>query len=648
MIRPIDPVSLVRPEMRRLSAYHLDLSPCRHKLDQNEVPWDLPRRIKLAVTEGLLAADWARYPDFHGDDLRRDLGRMHGWPWEGILVGNGSNELLATALEALVAPGTEVIGGEPSFGLYRMFVQRSGGVPRFLLRPDLRRPALLMDEIEAEVERNPRRPVLLCTPNNPTGDALPPEWVAALLERLEGPLLLDNAYGEFCRYDYRPLLSRYPHLLLFRTFSKAWSLAGLRLGYLMARPALVAELIKVKLPYNLGHAAALAGRAVLAEDAEAKRRVRVIIARRAQWARMLTEEGFEVFPSEANFLLIRCDGPDRARQVRDGLAARGIRIRDVGHYPGLANCLRVSVGSGMALRETNLALEEIREGVPVEETRLSTEPLRRSPHPPGPPLPPPLPPPRERGEEDQNHDEEEEVELGSLDPLDGLEWDEMALDTGLPSPRPSLKTEDGEVGEGQGVRASRVERATKETMIRLALSLDGGPRSIDVPNGFFGHMLEALATHGGLGLELEAEGDTEIDLHHTVEDVGIALGDALAAALGDRRGIVRFAHAYAPLDEALARAVVDLSGRGSFAWSAPREVAAGWVTADFPLTLVADFFQAFADRGRLTLHLDVLSARNGHHAAEAAFKAAALAIRAAVAVRTGSSEVPSTKGTLSV
>ncbi|HEX3128604.1 MAG TPA: aminotransferase class I/II-fold pyridoxal phosphate-dependent enzyme [Thermoanaerobaculia bacterium] len=614
MIRPIDPVSLVRPEFRRMSAYHLDLTPCRHKLDQNEVPWDLPRRIKLAVTEGLMAADWARYPDFHGDDLRRDLGRLHNWPWEGILVGNGSNELLATALEALVAPGTEVIGAEPSFGLYRMFVMRSGGVPRFLLRPDLRRPALVMDEIEAEVERNPRRPVLLCTPNNPTGDALPPEWVAALLERLEGPLLLDNAYGEFSRFDYRPLLARYPHLLLFRTFSKAWSLAGMRLGYLMARPALVAELIKVKLPYNLGHAAILAGRAVLAEEEEARRRVRVIVARRAQWTRMLAEEGFEVFPSEANFLLIRCESPDKARQVRDGLAARGIRIRDVGHYAGLANCLRVSVGSGMALRETHLALEEIREGVPVAETRLNTEPLT-----PRPPLP--------------------QGERGGPASDDEVEQEEMAFDSELPSPVP---------GEGPGVRASRVERSTKETTIRLALNLDGGPRSIDVPNGFFGHMLEALATHGGLGLDLEAEGDTQVDLHHTVEDVGIALGEALASALGDRRGIVRFAHAYAPLDEALARAVVDLSGRGSFAWNAPREVAAGWVTADFPLTLVADFFQAFADRGRLTLHLDVLSARNGHHAAEAAFKAAALAIRAAVAIRAGFSEVPSTKGTLSV
>ena len=210
-------------------------------------------------------------------------------------------------------------------------------------------------------------------------------------------------------------------------------------------------------------------------------------------------------------------------------------------------------------------------------------------------------------------------------------------------------------------RAARVERTTGETSIRLALDLDGGPRQIDVPDGFFRHMLDALATHGGLGLTVEATGDTEVDLHHTVEDVGIALGDALVAALGERRGIVRFGHAYAPLDEALARAVVDLSGRGFFAWEAPAEAAARWVTPTFPVTLVADFFQALADRGRLTLHLSVLSARNGHHAAEAAFKAAALALRQAVALRgpggagpgtgsasgaPGTAEVPSTKGTL--
>jgi imidazoleglycerol-phosphate dehydratase len=200
-------------------------------------------------------------------------------------------------------------------------------------------------------------------------------------------------------------------------------------------------------------------------------------------------------------------------------------------------------------------------------------------------------------------------------------------------------------------RTGSVERTTKETSIRLRLNLEGGPRSIQVPDGFFGHMLDALATHGGLGLELAAEGDTHVDLHHTVEDVGIALGEALAEALGDRAGVVRFAHAYAPLDEALARAVIDLSGRGFFAYRAPAEIAALWVTRDFPLSLIADFFQAFADRARLTLHLDLLAARNGHHAAEAAFKAVAVALRQAVALRpapAGGHAIPSTKGSLTV
>ncbi len=195
-------------------------------------------------------------------------------------------------------------------------------------------------------------------------------------------------------------------------------------------------------------------------------------------------------------------------------------------------------------------------------------------------------------------------------------------------------------------RRARVDRSTRETTIALALDLGGGERRIEVPDGFLGHMLEALATHGGLGLEVRASGDTHVDLHHTVEDVGIATGEALAAALGERCGIVRFAHAYAPLDEALARAVVDLSGRGFFAWRCPPELESLWVTPAFPLTLVADFFQALADRGRLTLHLELLAGRNGHHLAEAAFKAVALALRQAVAIRPGAVDAPSTKGTL--
>lgn len=212
----------------------------------------------------------------------------------------------------------------------------------------------------------------------------------------------------------------------------------------------------------------------------------------------------------------------------------------------------------------------------------------------------------------------------------------------------------GHTPERTATRTATVERQTGETRIRCRLSLDpaGTPqRRLEVPGGFFRHMLDALVTHAGLEVDLVASGDTEVDLHHTVEDVGIVLGEALRQALGERRGIVRFAHAYAPLDEALARAVVDVSGRGFFVYEAPPEIASMWVTRDFPVSLTSDFFQAFADRGRLTLHLSLLAARNGHHAVEAAFKAAAVALRQAVALKpgavSGDGEIPSTKGTLS-
>lgn len=358
-------VRFVRPRLRELEAYHLEQRECRYKLDQNEVPWDFPKRLKQTMVERLLGANWAAYPDFHSDRLRQALADRHGWRMEGILVGNGSNELLGFAVEAFAEPGSEVLGLLPSFGLYETFVRRAGAVSRFLPpRADL---GLQIDELQEEVSRDPRRPVILCSPNNPTGAAATVEEVAVLLDRLDAPLLLDNAYAEFCRFDYRPLLQRFDNLVLFRTFSKAWSLGGMRLGYLLAQPQLVEELIKIKLPYNLNHAASLAGLVALEASAVAERRVRVLIGRREQWLQMLSSFGLEVFPSEGNFLLVRVpdsspsegDPPSMVKKVRDGLAERGVLVRDVSHYPGLAGCFRVGVGNGAALRAAGRALEEI-------------------------------------------------------------------------------------------------------------------------------------------------------------------------------------------------------------------------------------------------------------------------------------------------
>jgi imidazoleglycerol-phosphate dehydratase len=193
-------------------------------------------------------------------------------------------------------------------------------------------------------------------------------------------------------------------------------------------------------------------------------------------------------------------------------------------------------------------------------------------------------------------------------------------------------------------RTATVERKTGETDILLTLSLDGGGTS-DVRTGipFFDHMLTIFARHGLLNLTVAAKGDIEVDYHHTVEDTGIALGQALAQALGDKAGIRRYGHAYVPMDEALVRAVVDCSGRPFLAYEAPRGVEAIGL---FPFQLVEEFLRAVAVNAGLTLHVSVLAGRDAHHMAEGVFKALGRAIDAAVTIDGRVSGIPSTKGVL--
>jgi imidazoleglycerol-phosphate dehydratase len=193
-------------------------------------------------------------------------------------------------------------------------------------------------------------------------------------------------------------------------------------------------------------------------------------------------------------------------------------------------------------------------------------------------------------------------------------------------------------------RTATIERKTKETQIRLALGLDGEGRSeIATGIGFLDHMLTALATHARFDLEVQARGDLQVDAHHSVEDVGIVLGQALREALGDKRGIVRFGHAYVPLDEALARCVIDLSGRPWLHFDAPFKARQ---VGTMPTELFEDFFWALADHGRLNLHLEIIRGRNAHHMAEALFKSTARALSMAVALDPRVKDVPSTKGSL--
>lgn len=192
-------------------------------------------------------------------------------------------------------------------------------------------------------------------------------------------------------------------------------------------------------------------------------------------------------------------------------------------------------------------------------------------------------------------------------------------------------------------RQAEVKRKTGETDIQVILDLDGqGVSRISTGIGFFDHMLDALTRHSGINLSIEAKGDLHVDEHHTVEDVGLALGEALKIALGDKKGIARFGWAYCPLDEALCRAVIDLSGRPSFVWQAPVNLH---LIGEMHSETVPEFFRALCNTGGITLHLDMIRGQNLHHVIEAMFKAFAKALQQAIA-SDGNNKIPSTKGVL--
>jgi imidazoleglycerol-phosphate dehydratase len=195
------------------------------------------------------------------------------------------------------------------------------------------------------------------------------------------------------------------------------------------------------------------------------------------------------------------------------------------------------------------------------------------------------------------------------------------------------------------MRSATITRETKETKISVTLLLDGaGVADVATGVGFFDHMLDQIARHSLIDLTLRAEGDLEVDQHHTVEDVGIALGQALAKALGDKRGIVRYAHCLLPMDEALTRVALDISGRPFLVFNVafPTEKI-----GDFDVQLVREFFQAFAVHAGLTLHIETLYGANSHHIAESCFKGAARSLGAAIAIDARQAErIPSTKGAL--
>lgn len=340
---PDDAVALIKPEVRALAGYTLVAPDTRRKLNQNESPYEVPDEVKSAVLERARRAAWHRYPGFTPTDLLERLAARHGWTPEGVLVGNGSNELIQSTLAVTVGPDATVVSPVPTFTLYRLLTVVNGG--RFVAVP--LGPAFAFDvpALIAAAQAQNARVIVVNSPNNPTGSALPTDGVERLLTETGALVVVDEAYQDFGGPTAVPLLRHHARLVVLRTFSKAMALAGLRFGYALAHPAVAAQIAKAKLPYNVNQITLAAAHVVLDYAALFAARVSAIRdERRRLEAGLRTIPGIEVFPSEANFVLIRCDALPAATAFQRLVDEWGILVRDVSAGPGLAECLRITAG----------------------------------------------------------------------------------------------------------------------------------------------------------------------------------------------------------------------------------------------------------------------------------------------------------------
>lgn len=351
-------LALIKSSVRAQPAYTLTSPDARRKLNQNESPYDVPDAIKREVLAQVAGMSWQRYPEFAPSALLEALAWRYGWRADGILVGNGSNELIQATLSVSLGAGDVVVAPSPTFSLYRLLTKVLGG--RFRPVPLGRQFEFDIDRLIETAVRERARVVVLNSPNNPTGSALPEDAVERVLAETGALVVCDEAYQEFGGPTAIPLLGGTSRLVVLRTFSKALGMAGLRFGLALAHPAVARELAKGKLPYNVNLVTLAAAGAVLRHaDALAERAREIVETRQRFMARVRGLRGLTLFPSAANFVLIRCEGAPARDVFRRLLDEDGILVRDVSSSPDLADCLRISIGTPDDMDAAAAALERI-------------------------------------------------------------------------------------------------------------------------------------------------------------------------------------------------------------------------------------------------------------------------------------------------
>ena len=551
-----DVLKLARPNILGLEAYSTARDDCGSNrpeifLDANENPYN----------NGI-----NRYPDPHQKALKSRISEIKGIAAGSLFLGNGSDEAIDLVYRVFCEPGeSNTVSIAPSYGMYEVAAAMNDVEFRKVqLRPDFS-----MDtEAMLAATDSKTRLMFICSPNNPTGNSFPAEQIEELLERFGGVVVLDEAYIDFSVMpSLASLVKRYPNLIALQTLSKAWGMAGLRIGLAVADPAVISLMSKVKYPYNINVVAQKMALMKLDEAAKDKA-VAEIVGQRFRLEKELRKcpEVKGIYSSDANFLLVRFDNPD---EVYVRLLAGGVIVRNRSKVPGCEGCLRITVGT------------------PVENDRL----LRL-------------------------------LSSSVAEPV------EVALRCqGI---------------EKLGERHVRIVRDTKETIITLELDLDSmGSGRISTGLPFFDHMLEQIPNHGGVALSIDAKGDLQVDEHHTIEDVGIVLGEAINAALGSKLGVARYGFVL-PMDDCDAAVLMDFGGRIDFKWNAEfRREKVG----DVPTEMFSHFFQSVCAGAKCNLHIRA-EGGNEHHKAEAIFKAFARALRMAVARTPFPYELPSSKGIL--
>jgi histidinol-phosphate aminotransferase len=350
------PLDKIKPNVRAIAAYTLASVEAPIKINQNENPFGMPREIKEEVLRRVMGRDWARYPDFVPASLLKKLAKYTGWQTDGVMAGNGSNEMIQSVVNSIVEKGSRVVLPEPTFSVYRQVINVAGGeIISVPLNEDL---TFNFPRLASKIVTSKADLAIICSPNNPTGCVIGPRDLGTIARNSDGIVVVDQAYLEIGGEDFLPLLKEYKNLVILRTFSKAMAMGGLRVGYCLAAPELIREFSKAKMPYSLNFFSMTAAEVAL-ENLHMLRPLVEKIQRERD--RLFTEvrkiRGLSPVPSAANFFCVKTVIPPK--ELFDDLYARGILIRDISKAPMLSEYVRISVGTPEENNKLIAALREI-------------------------------------------------------------------------------------------------------------------------------------------------------------------------------------------------------------------------------------------------------------------------------------------------